>query len=82
MSMNRLFQPSAEVLLFRLSDAAERYNVRSGSFKVLYGKKEQRIFSDLLDAFIFYLSLNEEAVLLDGKNSNAVIERKVHVCLN
>lgn len=82
MFMNRLFQPSADVLLFRLSDAAERYTVRTGSFKVIYGLKQERSFTDLLDAFIFYLSLNEEALLLDGDDDNAMIERKVHVCLN
>lgn len=82
MFMNRLFQPSADVLLFRLSDAAERYTVRNGNFKVLYGTKQERRFPDLLDAFIFYLSVNEEALLLDGDKNNAVIERKVHLCLN
>ena len=82
MSMNRIFQPSAEAILFRLSDAAEHYKGDKGIYKVNYRKKLSRTFPTLLEAFLFYLTLDEEAALYDITNGSFLIERKIHLHLN
>ncbi|GAA4728892.1 hypothetical protein GCM10023229_02570 [Flavisolibacter ginsenosidimutans] len=82
MSMNRIFQPTANALLFRLSDGAERYKSRDGRFKVVYQKKKEKIFSTLLEAFLFYITLDEEAALFDVSKSTTLIERKIMLCMN
>lgn len=82
MSMNRIFQPSAEAILFRLSDAAERHKKHHGHFKVVYQQRQEKTFSSLVDAFLFYIAVDEEADLLDVSKGNVLIERKVKLCLN
>lgn len=82
MSMNRIFQPSAEAILFRLSDAAEHYKGHKGLYKVNYRKKLSRVFPTLLEAFLFYITLDEEASLFDVTNGSILIERKIHLHLN
>ena len=82
MSMNRIFQPSAEAILFRLSDAAERYRGDKGQYKVTYRKKLSKVFPTLLEAFLFYITLDEEADLYDVTNDSILIERKIQLFLN
>ena len=80
--MNRIFQPSAEAILFRLSDAAENYHRDKGRFKVIYQKSRKKIFPSLLEAFLFYITLDEEADLLDISRGSVIIESKVMLHLN
>ena len=82
MSMNRIFQPSAHAILYRLSDAAEHYKTCKGLFKVSYRKKMSRVFPTLLEAFLFYITLDEEAALYDISYGSTLIERKIQLCLN
>lgn len=82
MSMNRMFQSTAEALLFRLSDGAEHYKARKGCFKVVYQKKKEKSFQTLLEAFLFYITLEEEADLFDITDNVTLIERKVMLCMN
>ena len=82
MSMNRMFQPTADALLFRLSDGAEHYKARNGRFQVVYQKNKEKIFPTLLEAFLFYITLDEEADLVDISNELVLIERKVMLCMN
>lgn len=82
MFMNRVFQPSAHALLFRLSDAAEHYKGDKGLFKVNYRKKLSRVFPTLLEAFLFYITLDEEAALYDVAKGSVLIEQKIELCLN
>jgi len=82
MFMNRVFHPSSHAILFRLSDAAEHYKNKGGIFQVHYGKKHSRTFSTLLEAFLFYIALDEEADLYDISNGSVIIERKIELSLN
>lgn len=82
MSMNRIFQPGATALLFRLTDGAERYQKSTGHFRVVHGKKQQKNFPTLLDAFLYYIALDDDADLLDADHNDALIERKVRLSLN
>jgi len=80
--MNRIFQTSAEAILFRLSDAAEHYKNNKGSFKVIYQKGQKKVFSSLSEAFVFYMMLDEEADLLDISTGSTLIESKIKLYLN
>lgn len=80
--MNRVFKPTAEAILFRLSDGAERYRGNKGTYKVIYRKKLSKVFPTLLEAFLFYITLDEEADLFDITNESILIERKIQLCLN
>jgi hypothetical protein len=80
--MNRIFKPTAEAILFRLSDAAEHYKGDKGIFKVIYRKKLSRVFPTLLEAFLFYITLDEEADLYDITKDAVLIERKIQLFLN
>jgi hypothetical protein len=79
--MNRMFPSTAEAVLFRLSDNAERFQSEEGSFKVTY-HGAQKTFPTLLDAFLFYITLDEEADLWSVSTSSVLIERKVKLYLN
>jgi hypothetical protein len=80
--MNRIFQPSAESILFRLSDAAEHYQGDKGRFKVVYQQSRKKFFSSMLEAFLFYITLDEEADLLDVSKGSKLIESKIKMYLN
>ena len=82
MSMNRIFKPTAEAILFRLSDAAEHYKGDKGLYKVNYRKKLTKVFPTLLEAFLFYITLDEEADLYDVSKGSVLIERKIQLFLN
>ena len=80
--MNRIFQPSADAVLFRLSNAAEFYKGDKGLFKVIYRKKYTKVFPTLLEAFLFYITTDEEADLFDISKGSVLIERKIKLFLN
>lgn len=80
--MNRIFHPSADAVLFRLSDAAEHYKGDKGRFKVIYQKSRKKFFSSLLEAFLFYITLDDEADLLDVSKGSRLIESKIKLYLN
>ncbi len=82
MSMNRVFQPTADAMLFRLSDGAERYRNDKAIFKVIYQNGQKRIFHSLLEAFLFYITLDEGADLIDITAGDLLVERKVMMCMN
>lgn len=82
MSMNRTFQPTADAMLFRLSDGAERYRHDNATFKVVYQNGRKRIFPSLLEAFLFYITLDEGADLVDITAGNLLVERKVMMSMN
>ena len=80
--MNRIFYSTSNVILFRLSDNAERYRGVTGSFKVKYQNVRSRNYSTLLEAFLFYITLEEEAELWNVTDKNVLIEKKVQLYLN
>ena len=82
MFMNRVFQPTAHAILFRLSDAAEHYKGDKGLFRVTYRKKESKVFPTLFEAFLFYITLDEEAALYDISSGSILIENKIQLFLN
>lgn len=82
MSMNRMFHPTADAILFRLSDGAEHHKATEGLYKVVYGKKEEKIFDTLLEAFLYYIAVDEEADLFHVGESTTLVERKIMLCLN
>ena len=82
MFMNRIFQSSAEAFLFRLSDQAEHYKTDLGIYKVTSPNHPQKVFPNLLEAFLFYIGLDEEADLWDISTGSVLIERKVKMYLN
>jgi hypothetical protein len=82
MSMNRVFHPSAHAILYRLSDAAEHYKSEGSLFRVNFRKKQSRTFHTLLEAFLFYITIEEEADLYDISKGSVLIERKIELFLN
>lgn len=80
--MNRIFYSTSNVILFRLSDNAERYRSAKGSFKVKYQNSRSRNYPTLLEAFLFYITLEEEAELWNVTDKNVLIEKKVQLYLN
>ncbi|HUC81139.1 MAG TPA: hypothetical protein VMR70_09500 [Flavisolibacter sp.] len=79
--MNRIFHPSANTLLFRMSDTAEHYKNDTGKFYVSSPSGKSRSYHNLLEAFLYYIAIDDEAELWDGK-ANLLVEKKVKVCLN
>ncbi len=81
--MNRIFYATSNVILYRLSDNAEHYQGHQGNFKVKYQNTCTRSFSTLVEAFLFYITLEEEAELWNVKSDkNTLIEKKVQLYLN
>lgn len=80
--MNRIFYTTSNVILFRLSNNAERYRGHKGTFRVCYRKALTRTFPTLLEAFLFYMTLEEEAELWNVTNKDILIEKKVQLHLN
>ncbi|HVF80762.1 MAG TPA: hypothetical protein VM884_02470 [Flavisolibacter sp.] len=80
--MNRIFYSTSNVILFRLSDNAERYRGSKGTFKVKYRNVRSRSYPTLLEAFLFYITLEEEAELWNITDENILIEKKVQLYLN
>ncbi|MDQ6609703.1 MAG: hypothetical protein M3Y85_07770 [Bacteroidota bacterium] len=80
--MNRIFYPTSNVILFRLSDNAEHYRGGEGTFRVSYQKALSKNFPTLLEAFFFYMTIEEEAELWNVTDSEVLIESKVQLHLN
>lgn len=79
--MNRIFQPTADCVLFRTSNAAEHYKGKAGRFKVVY-QRNAKTFSSLVEAFMFYMTLDDEATLLEVSTDSTIIESKIKLFLN
>lgn len=80
--MNRLFQPTDNTMLFRLSRNAESYKADKGKFEVNYSQHSTRVFYTLLEAFLFYITIEEDAELWDRTGKNVLVEKKVKFHLN
>ncbi len=80
--MNRFIESVEGTILFRMSDSAEYYNEGKGIFEVLYNREQTRTFPTLLEAFLFYYTVEEEAELWDKTSRHLLIERKVKLHLN
>lgn len=82
MFMNRIFYSGAEAFYFRLSNNAEHYKTDDGVFRVSSRNNPAKSFPTLLEAFLFYITLDEEADLWDVSKGTTLIERKIKLCLN
>lgn len=80
--MKRLIQSTDDTMLFRLSRDAEFYKGDKGRFEVVYNKKQKRVFYTLLEAFLFYFTVDEAAELWDKTQEQVLIEEKVIFFLN
>ena len=80
--MNRFSEGAAGTILFRMTAAAEHYAEDHGRFDVRHGKDLSRSFSTLLDAFLFYFTVEEEAELWDLTERPVLVEKKIRLYLN
>ena len=80
--MNRFIPSTEDTLLFRMSRNAEDYPRHKGCFEVQYNKVQRRVFNTLVEAFLFYFTLEEEATLWDKTHTSVLIETKVTFHLN
>lgn len=80
--MNRYIQSVDGVVLFRMTRDAEHHNQREGKFEVKYQRKHSRLFPTLLEAFLFYYTVDEEAELWDKTTKPVLVESKIKLFLN
>jgi hypothetical protein len=80
--MNRYIQSVDGVVLFRMTRDAEHYTPREGKFEVRYQRRHTRFFPTLLEAFLFYYTVDDEAELWDKTTRNVLIESKIKLFLN
>lgn len=80
--MNRFILSAEGTILFRMSNNAEYYNEDRGTFEVRYQARFTRTFPTLLEAFLFYYSVEEEAELWDNTVVPHLIESKIKFYLN
>ena len=80
--MNRFIQGATGTQLFRMSSDAEHYQMDKGSFEVKFLQDHSRYFPTLLEAFLFYYTLEEEAELWDQTEKPTLVESKVKFFLN
>lgn len=80
--MNRFIQPTTDTILFRMSRNAEHYKGDRGRFEVRYQQMHRKVFFTLLEAFLFYFTVEQEAELWENSNHPVLIESKVKLCLN
>ena len=80
--MNRFIQSDAGTVLFRLSKDAENYSELEGMFEVKYQQVRSRFFPSLLEAFLFYYTIDEEAQLWHNTADPVLVECKVKLYLN
>ena len=80
--MNRYIQGAAGTVLFRMSAAAEHYREDEGRFEVKYEHSHSRLFPTLLEAFLFYYTVEEEAELWDLTKQPVLVEIKIKLFLN
>lgn len=80
--MNRFIHAAEGTVLFRMTNNAEYYNEDKGVFEVRYNTIYTRLFPTLLEAFLFYYTVEEEAQLWDKTSVPLMIESKVKLFLN
>jgi hypothetical protein len=80
--MNRFIPSTEGTILFRMSNNAEYYNENNGVFEVRYNTIYTRLFPTLLEAFLFYYTVEEEAQLWDKTVSPMLIESKIKLYMN
>jgi hypothetical protein len=80
--MNRFIPSTEGTILFRMSNNAEYYNEDRGVFEVRYNTLHVKRFSTLLEAFLFYYTVEDEAQLWDKTVSPLLVESKVKLHLN
>lgn len=80
--MNRFIQSTEGTVLFRMSNHAEYYSEGKGVFEVRCKSQHNRLFPTLLEAFLFYFTLDEEAELWDRTAKPLMVERKIQISLN
>jgi hypothetical protein len=80
--MNRFIQGAAGTVMFRMSSAAEHYKEDEGNFIVKYKQSLSRFFPTLLEAFLFYYTVEEEAELWDLTTEPVLVEVKIKLYLN
>lgn len=80
--MNRFILGPNGTVLFRMSSHAETYKEDEGYFEVRYKRTESRLFLTLLEAFLFYYTVEEEAELWDATVAPVLIESKIKLYLN
>ncbi len=80
--MNRFIQGATGTVLFRMSSAAENYRNETGNFEVKYDRQHSRLFPTLLEAFLFYYTVEEEAELWHLAKDPVLVENKIKLFLN
>lgn len=80
--MNRFIPSTEGTILFRMSNNAEFYNENNGFFEVRYNHTYTKVFSTLLEAFLFYYTVEDEAQLWDKTVCPFLIESKVMLHMN
>ncbi|MDQ3278367.1 MAG: hypothetical protein M3Q06_08565 [Bacteroidota bacterium] len=80
--MNRFIQSTEGTVLFRMTNNAEYYNEGKGVFEVRCPYQQYRRFPTLLEAFLFYYTVEEEAELWDKTAGPVLIESKIKLSLN
>jgi len=80
--MNRFIQSTEGTVLFRMTNNAEYYSEGKGVFEVRCQSQHSRRFPTLLEAFLFYYTLEEEAELWDQTAGPVMIESKIQISLN
>ena len=80
--MNRFIQSTEGTVLFRMTNHAEYYSEGKGVFEVRCKNQHNRRFPTLLEAFLFYFTLDEEAELWDQTTEPVMVESKIQIWLN
>lgn len=80
--MNRFIQSREGTVLFRMTNNAESYHEGNGVFEVHYRHLHCRRFPTLLEAFLFYYTVEDEAELWDKTAGAVLIESKIKLSLN
>jgi hypothetical protein len=80
--MNRFIQGTDGTVLFRMTSGAEHYQASEGFFEVKYQQIYSRRFFTLLEAFLFYYTVDEEAELWHAATTPFLIESKIKLHLN
>ena len=80
--MNRFIPSTEGTIIFRMSNSAEYYIENKGVFVVRYNSIHTRHFPTLLEAFLFYYTVEEEAQLWDNTMHPFLIESKIKLHMN
>lgn len=68
--------------MFRMTAAAESHTQDEGRFEVRCNKARCRFFPTLLEAFLFYYTIDEEAELWDITTTPLLVEWKIKLHLS